>query len=658
MNSREKLGDLIKANRELRGWSQDEVVKKIEERGAKVNRSIVAHLEQGLRIPKPELLQSIAEILQVPTRYWQHFASKDSLQRFEFEEVMAELVGFSVTLDGHDESSVTVVEKSIADLFEKSASDRQTLDRLNSILVFYGPIPITEQFFSRYFTAQAFSSTAAFERAIKGYQEDAVRLFSTLAEAYRQFNTTKELRDLLAPIQPQDIKRYTERREWDDIEEIPDDRLPDLGYISAARVKQESKERETLKKFLEGLAEDIRKKGKLAIEDISTKQRKRMDSLLRKFESKIPHGLFSPLFAPDPDELVREAARIAPKTEQELARMQTTQETAMRNLARYLAADYLDLYVATSMRSDADFVSVNHFVRTLFKHERVRSFKLRFFNPTQSWVDDRIAKGLVEALMLRRADVTIYMAQKSDTFGKDSEASVALGQGKPVIVYVPKLILPDGTDTERLFKRPRAELISLLDEADRSDIDDTVDDQVIVSRILHSCLEKVTDDELGEIARQIWADFDLHAEADRIEDPNQKPEATGALRADYRKWLDAVLANKQSPHSFKQLRPQVIGIFVANAIRFEQRAKVFREIHPLALQVILSSGVLNGIIVGRSVDHCAEILANLIQNDLKLELTKDENNYRLIEKVTGSTIRVVSRHRLLRHAFQNFYGRL
>ena len=63
---------------------------------------------------------------------------------------------------------------------------------------------------------------------------------------------------------------------------------------------------------------------------------------------------------------------------------------------------------------------------------------LRYFNPTQSWIDDRIAKGLVEALMLRRATVTIYMAQKTDTFGKDSEASVALGQGRPVIVYVPK----------------------------------------------------------------------------------------------------------------------------------------------------------------------------------------------------------------------------
>src|SRR2546430_5906662 len=138
------------------------------------------------------------------------------------------------------------------------------------------------------------------------------------------------------------------------------------------------------------------------------------------------------------------------------------------------------------MRSDADFVSVNHFVRGLFSHDKIRPLKLRHFNPTQSWIEDRIAKGLVEALMLRRAGVTIYMAQKSDTFGKDSEASVALGQGKPVIVYVPKLAFGESAaaiDTEKLFQKSRAELIGMLDSNDRQDIDEGVDEQALVSRI-------------------------------------------------------------------------------------------------------------------------------------------------------------------------------
>jgi hypothetical protein len=92
-------------------------------------------------------------------------------------------------------------------------------------------------------------------------------------------------------------------------------------------------------------------------------------------------------------------------------------------------------------------------------------------------------------------------------------------------------------------------------------------------------------------------------------------------------------------------------------MRFEKRAKIFKEVHPLALQVILSSGVLNGIIVVRSADSCAKIIRGLIENKLSLELRKDEDNYKLIEKNTGSTIRVISRHKLLSNAFSTYYQR-
>src|SRR4029077_16652874 len=127
------------------------------------------------------------------------------------------------------------------------------------------------------------------------------------------------------------------------------------------------------------------------------------------------------------------------------------QSQALSNLSHYISSDYMDVYVATSMRTKSDFVSVNRFTERLFRHDLIAPLKLRFFNPTQSWIEDRVAKGLVEALMLKRAQYTIYMAQKDDSFGKDSEASVALGQGKPVIVYVPKLKIPKvNVDSEEL----------------------------------------------------------------------------------------------------------------------------------------------------------------------------------------------------------------
>jgi hypothetical protein len=109
--------------------------------------------------------------------------------------------------------------------------------------------------------------------------------------------------------------------------------------------------------------------------------------------------------------------------------------------------------------------------------------------------------------MLRRAAVTIYMAQKIDTFGKDSEASVALGQGKPVIVYAPKLILPGGAyDAETLFRQDRVVLMGLLDENERRDIDDTVDHEAVVAKVLTAKLEKATGGELSNMAATHWAD--------------------------------------------------------------------------------------------------------------------------------------------------------
>jgi hypothetical protein len=103
------------------------------------------------------------------------------------------------------------------------------------------------------------------------------------------------------------------------------------------------------------------------------------------------------------------------------------------------------------------------------------------------------------------------------------------------------------------------------------------------------------------------------------------------------------------------LREEVIGALVATTVKFETRASLFREKHPLALQVILSSGVLNGILVARSVESCAHLLRQLFENELALELDRGDENYRLIEKTTGSTLRVIAKHRLLANAFGSFY---
>ena len=251
-----------------------------------------------------------------------------------------------------------------------------------------------------------------------GVISGGITLLNAIGEAYDRLNEPGRLMNHLTPLLHHSLDQYRNRRPWDAIEVIPKERLSDLGYISAARARQESDERRMLADFLDELADKVQAQGRPAVTAYSEKRRRKMSSLLRKFNSQFDHDLMSPLFSPDADAIRREATSIAPKDNADLDRIEHTQSQAQRNLSRYLSADYLDIYVATSMRTEADFVSVSGFTDALFKHEELRPLNLRFFDPTQSWIEDRVAKGLVEALMLRRSSMTIYMAQKSDTLAR------------------------------------------------------------------------------------------------------------------------------------------------------------------------------------------------------------------------------------------------
>ncbi|MFT7005248.1 MAG: hypothetical protein ACJAWW_002621 [Sulfurimonas sp.] len=359
----------------------------------------------------------------------------------------------------------------------------------------------------------------------------------------------------------------------------------------------------------------------------------------------------------DVDKLIRERKYLAPKTKEELTKKQIVQEQAFANLSNYLTADYMDLYIATSMRTDEDFISVNTFVEMLLNSEEIKKLQLRYFNPTQSWIEDRVAKGLVEALMLKRAAVTIYMAQKSDTFGKDSEASVSLGQGKAVIVYVPKLKVEEvELDSEELYKRDNRYLSSLLgnepdDICDRNGND--CDKQALVGAVLNQYFDKMSDELLIQIIKKYLSEFDLVSEDDRIKNLDIKKETLE--KKEFREFLEKVKKSEDVTRLSMSLRSNLINIFIAMTIRYEQRAELFKETHPLALQIIMDSGVLNGIIVVRSVQSCADVLYGLLENSLKLCLKEDESNYKLIEESTGSTIRVISKNILLNYSFEQFY---
>lgn len=643
MVSLNELGRLVASARRHRNLRQEDLAE-----AANTNRSAVAHLEQARRVPPPDILEAICRTLDIPIEYWRPLTEQNQQLLQAFEYVLSEFVGEQTSSFGLDDSGRRAVAQVVEDLFTKDLTKDQSLDNLNSALVFYGRSSVSQEFFDQYLGPDAFKSIESFEDAVRGYQKDAIRLFSTFSEAFRVLNGATSLKVMLQPLSPRSDANYRGRTEWRVIQKIDDSRLADLGYIASDTISRERIERDAISSFLRTLALSIRERGAQVVGEITEKTRRRMDSLLRKFESRIDHGTLSPLFAPDPDLLEREADHLSPKLGEDITRLRETEKIAEQNLAHYLAADHLDVYIATSMRTEPDFISVNNFANRLFQHNEIRPLRLRHFNPTHSWIRDRIAKGLVEALMLKRADFTIYMAQKSDTFGKDSEASVALGQGKPVIVYVPKLVIPKcDVDSETIGRLGKVELQRILategDEADK-EVDEAMDEEALLGRLIGIRVERGDALDLAQIARDHWADFDLYGESGRLKDSADKMSG-------YRKWLDQVVREGVDCPPPEEITDDFRRILVAAALNFERRARLFREIHPLALQVILNTGVLNGILVVRSVDSCATLLRRLIRNDLDLELEIDESNYKLIETTTRSTIRVISRHRLLTNAF-------
>jgi transcriptional regulator with XRE-family HTH domain len=639
-----RLGRIVADYRMQLGRQQNQIAALVKD----VNRTVIAYLEEGRALPPPEQLEEICVALKIPRRLWYPATHESFVKAMEFQNDLSELLGKSVSLEHLDDMSGYLAVDAVSQILSRGMSSEQAHAHFNSILTFYGERPVTTQFFRRFLGHDAFIDNESFSAKVRNFQRVAIRVYGSFRQAFQTLRCSTDIDCELRVLDEVNETQFTQRRPFDSIRSIPPERLDDLGYISVDRVRKESRERHELHEKLEQLARALRQSSpSRSSESMSVKRIHRVQTLLRRFGSQLEVGesLFS---AMDPEELEREAKKLAP-ADAELARIEETQDRGRRNLAAYLTEPHMDVYVATSMREKADFISVDNFVEALFKDPEIAHLHLRYFNPTQSWIEDRVAKGLVEALMLRRARLTVYMAQKTDTFGKDSEASVALGQGKPVIVYVPRLFDPStGIDSESLMAMAPADL-EKLNHTLQLDDEEGIDAQSQVTRILSARLGRLAPADAARIFINHWADFDLIGEL-----ANLKAD----VRDEARKYLDRVVAwtaTDVRPEPTEPISRALFERLVAVAVRFENRARTFREIHPLALQVILSTGVLNGIVVVRSALVCAKVMHRLLTNTIQTELLIDDNNYKLIEKTTRSTLRVISKNRLLVNAFWTQY---
>jgi hypothetical protein len=332
----------------------------------------------------------------------------------------------------------------------------------------------------------------------------------------------------------------------------------------------------------------------------------------------------------------------------ELKALEATREAelakARRNTVKYLTWDHLDIYVATSMRQRWEFESTYEFVDKVFLNELAELPRIRWFDPTQSYSDSIIDKGLVEALMLKRAKCTIYMAQETDTLGKDSELAATLAQGKPVIAYVPKIDdanLP-ATAGELTGKPPayfRQRLLALLAEG----FFDKTDNRSSVCERAHSLGLSIEPTQLKnrlQESLQLFARFErdrkffvIGDDERRFQQDNQRALAAEA------KLLAAI-----------------------ESVAADARAATLKLKHPLGMQVHLETGVANGVLVARTPKQCADLIRGILLRDLTFRIdpvidsqTKRTLGTALVDERTGSRFRFVTSDEAITNSFWNFY---
>lgn len=310
--------------------------------------------------------------------------------------------------------------------------------------------------------------------------------------------------------------------------------------------------------------------------------------------------------------------------------IEDAERKAFENTDIYLTWDYMDVYIATSMRHKWEFQEAFDFIEEVFGDSDITALNLRHFDPTQSKSKDRINKGLVEGLMLKRVQCSIYMSQESDTMGKDSELAATLAQGKPVIAYVPKIDIDEYSEKMHGYPLGYFEKRLLILQAEEIFNDaDCIDE-----------LEKHDKEFLKKIE-----DFQ-----NELDDYLKEQE--------FSLWEEKENEFKEKCEFF----PDVCKFLaIAEHYNFKRRADTLTKSHPLAIQVNLKSGVANGVLVVRSPEECTELLRRILTNDMEFTIKhivkegEKEGVTVLEEKISGCPFRVVTDDEKLTNSFWNFY---
>lgn len=485
-------------------------------------------------------------------------------------------------------------KKLLSMLLNNAEKNGLNYTQFNELLLLLNQDKVGRDFFG-FFFGNGVIKFDDLKKGIAKFRGFAMLRFGNFKFAYRRLTKMreKELKAALAPYckQPSELQKEFERRpeKMLEIEEIPRDRTWCLGGISGEKINVEAK----------------------ALEKEIVKARKG-ESHFSKRE-----------LAQFKNELVNIAKQV-----------RNAQKQALTNTDIYLTWDYMDVYVATSMRNRWEYEETFDFLSAVFIDPRLKRLNIRYFDPTQSVCTNTRDKGLLEGLMLKRASCAIYLAQESDTMGKDSELAATLAQGKPVIAFVPEYDIEEYS--LRIAKYP---LIFFKKRLHILDAEEILEDSECVKKL--KAYDKNFDGKIEKFLREL--------DDCRVKQP-------------FSLWVKEEEKFKKKYRDF----PSICRILaIAECHNFDRRAELLKKRHPLSMQVDLQSGVANGVLVVRNPQDCAELLYRMLTNRMKftsrhIDLATDEENRKegytiLEESVSKCAFRVVTDNERLTNSFWNLF---
>lgn len=592
----------------------------------------------------------------------------------DFLGLLSLLCGEDVTLPPEDkdnaesaqESARVSVLKGVFDL-GRNGFPPLTLEQLNEILLLVGQGRVSEWFFRFFFLNRdlqglersageeprlgrparlgpqdAVEIPAGLKHGVKKFRGFALLCFGNFRFAYKRFNraaTEEEFTRLLRPWDTSvpNLQTGYESRPGPVVtispegSQVPREKTWQLGYLSRGRFFKDAAKVHRVDAHIKGQSLEQR----LALE-----QTTEIRQHLRDYWGTLPA------------EFIEKWSPLLPDLQARLQTLSNSFEEArvkgIENTVKYLTWDLLDIYVATSMREVWHFTEVFDAVQDTNADAKaaLSGLKLRWFDPTQSYEDSIIDKGLVEGLMLKRASATIYMVQDGETLGKDSELAATLAQGKPVIAFVPEHNMD--ADLLRLAKSLAERPVEYFRKRLR---------QLVAAEFFERL------DNVKNTIKRLALIEDATATVDEF---HSRIEAAQNLVDGFHPDFELVSSEEMDFRHAHSDEFVALGRLMASieSVEADNRAATLRSKHPLAFQVNLGTGVANGLLVARSAEKVASLIRLLLLNQVEFDIEPlcepGESGRRLgtvlVESTTRSRFRVVTANPTLTNSFWSFYG--